>query len=178
MKCSCCGTENIEMARYCRKCGISLQNLIPPEVKQTFPLTKQFVFASYYSRIVAGFFDVLFIFMLNGMLPYLLKYLPLPSSFAHSEAFEGIFQVVFYSSYFVVFWTALGSTPGKRMLGIKVVNKFGQKINLMQAIARYFGYYLSAAVLLAGFWWMIRDPNRQTWHDKIAGTFVVRLLHK
>jgi uncharacterized RDD family membrane protein YckC len=33
---------------------------------------------------------------------------------------------------------------------------------------------LSVMVLFLGFLWMIWDSNKQTWHDKIAGTVVVR----
>jgi len=35
------------------------------------------------------------------------------------------------------------------------------------------GKFISAAVLLIGYIWMLFDKNSQTWHDKIAGTYVV-----
>jgi uncharacterized RDD family membrane protein YckC len=41
-------------------------------------------------------------------------------------------------------------------------------------IGRYFAYYLSTILLGLGFLWIIWDPKKQGWHDKLAGTVVVR----
>jgi uncharacterized RDD family membrane protein YckC len=43
-----------------------------------------------------------------------------------------------------------------------------------QLIGRYLSYYLSSIVLLLGFIWVGFDPRKQGWHDKLAGTLVVR----
>ena len=37
-----------------------------------------------------------------------------------------------------------------------------------------FARYLSAQVLFLGYWWMLWDDNRQTWHDKIVSSIVVK----
>ena len=42
------------------------------------------------------------------------------------------------------------------------------------AIVRALGCFLSLCVVFLGFIWIAFDPNRQAWHDKIAGTVVVR----
>ena len=49
-----------------------------------------------------------------------------------------------------------------------------QPISWGKAILRYIGYIISGLVLLIGFIWIAFDARRQGWHDKIAGTYVVR----
>ncbi|MGZ8994756.1 MAG: RDD family protein, partial [Burkholderiaceae bacterium] len=43
-----------------------------------------------------------------------------------------------------------------------------------QSIGRYFGYYVSTIPLLIGLIWVAFDSRKQGWHDKLAGTVVVR----
>jgi uncharacterized RDD family membrane protein YckC len=73
----------------------------------------------------------------------------------------------------IFFWTLTGQTPGKLLLGLRIVRAKNDQITLWQAIRRYVGYYLSALALYAGYWWVLVDNRRQGWHDKLAGTIVV-----
>jgi glyoxylase-like metal-dependent hydrolase (beta-lactamase superfamily II) len=41
-------------------------------------------------------------------------------------------------------------------------------------LVRYLGYYVSTLPLMLGFLWIAFDPRKQGWHDKMAGTVVVR----
>jgi len=41
-------------------------------------------------------------------------------------------------------------------------------------IGRYFGYYVSGLILALGFIWIAFDKRKQGWHDKLAGTLVIR----
>lgn len=67
-----------------------------------------------------------------------------------------------------------GQTLGKRALGIRVVaSTTGGPIGYGAATGRYFGRILSAIPLLVGYFWMLWDPEKQTWHDKLAGSYVV-----
>lgn len=75
--------------------------------------------------------------------------------------------------YFVFFWTLVGQTPGKMLLGLRVVSPNGTLPTIWQSFRRYIGYYLSAVALYAGYWWVLIDNRRQGWHDKLAGTVVV-----
>ncbi len=43
-----------------------------------------------------------------------------------------------------------------------------------QLIGRYLGYYLSILGLGLGFFWIMWDKRKQGWHDKLAGTLVIR----
>jgi uncharacterized RDD family membrane protein YckC len=71
---------------------------------------------------------------------------------------------------------ATGQTVGKRICGVRVVDaETGQPgVGIGRAIGRYFGRILSGLVLLLGFLWMLWDPKKQTWHDKLARTIVVK----
>jgi uncharacterized RDD family membrane protein YckC len=79
----------------------------------------------------------------------------------------------------VWFWTKYLGTPGKMALRLRVVDaRTGQAISTPQAIGRYFGYYVSILPLLLGFIWVGIDKKKQGFHDKLAGTVVIRDLPK
>jgi uncharacterized RDD family membrane protein YckC len=66
------------------------------------------------------------------------------------------------------------ATFGKRLLGLRVTDLQGQRIDFGRATGRHFGKIISALALLLGFITMISDPRKQTWHDKMAGCLVLR----
>ncbi|GGG18163.1 RDD family protein [Caldovatus sediminis] len=67
------------------------------------------------------------------------------------------------------------ATPGKRVLGLRIVDAgTGGHAALGHLALRYVGYLLSALPLGLGYLWMLWDPRRQTWHDKLGRTLVVR----
>lgn len=77
--------------------------------------------------------------------------------------------------YFSLFtWRWQGQTPGKRLMGIKVVKLNGTHISLWNSFERFSGYSSSASLLLLGFFQYYWDTNHQTTHDKISETIVVQ----
>lgn len=75
----------------------------------------------------------------------------------------------------IVFWLARQATPGKMAVGARIVDaKTGGKPTSTQLILRYLGYYVAMLPLFVGILWVAFDPRKQGWHDKIAGTVVVR----
>lgn len=77
--------------------------------------------------------------------------------------------------YNVYFWSGKnGQTPGKALMGIRVVSTSKGGINMLQASVRYVGYYINTAVLLLGWLYAIVDDKHQGLHDKLAGTRVVK----
>jgi uncharacterized RDD family membrane protein YckC len=86
----------------------------------------------------------------------------------------GAFQLASIA-YFVGFWTWRGQTPGMMALGLRVArDSDGAMPGLARSILRYVGYVLSWIALFIGFVWVAFDSRKQGWHDKIAGTVVVR----
>ena len=86
---------------------------------------------------------------------------------------SSIVATLFVIAYFTFFWTLVGFTPGKAILGLKVVRQNGSNISFFRALLRLFGYWISAIPLFLGFLWVLWDPKRQGWHDKLAGTQVI-----
>jgi uncharacterized RDD family membrane protein YckC len=77
--------------------------------------------------------------------------------------------------YWVVTWSQLGGSLGQKALGLRVVNAAdGTNIGIGKAVLRFIGYIISAIPLTIGLIWAAFDHQKQGWHDKIAGTFVVR----
>lgn len=77
--------------------------------------------------------------------------------------------------YFVVATGLWGRTVGKRLLGLRVVNAVGQPPGIGRALLREIvGKFLSGLLLGLGYLWVAWDERKQGWHDKIAGTTVVR----
>ncbi len=75
----------------------------------------------------------------------------------------------------VIFWMYRQATPGKMAIGARIVDaETGGKPTTGQFIGRYFGYYVSTIPFLLGLIWVGLDPRKQGWHDKLAGTVVVR----
>jgi uncharacterized RDD family membrane protein YckC len=67
-----------------------------------------------------------------------------------------------------------GQTVGKKVMRIKVVRaSTGDQLGFGTALLRWVAHFLSAIVFLLGYFWMLWDPERQCWHDKIARTLVI-----
>ncbi|HEX2191445.1 MAG TPA: RDD family protein [Longimicrobiaceae bacterium] len=77
-----------------------------------------------------------------------------------------------YFTAFLALWR--GQTPGKRMLGIRVVRLDGRPIGWWAAFERFGGYAASIFTGLLGFFQILWDRNRQALHDKVTETVVVR----
>lgn len=80
-----------------------------------------------------------------------------------------------YSALVLALW-AYGLTPGKWMLGIRVIKReTAQPAGFWRmALRQIIGQFVSAILCYLGFVWALVDANRQGWHDKIAKTLVVR----
>jgi uncharacterized RDD family membrane protein YckC len=75
----------------------------------------------------------------------------------------------------VLFWVYRQATPGKIAISARIVDaETGEKPSTGQLVRRYLGYYVSIIPLMAGIVWVAFDPRKQGWHDKLAGTVVVR----
>lgn len=75
----------------------------------------------------------------------------------------------------VLFWIARQATPGKMAIGARIVDaKTGGTPTNVQLVVRYLGYYVAMIPLFIGIVWVAFDPRKQGWHDKLAGTVVVR----
>lgn len=92
-----------------------------------------------------------------------------------SRQYQGL-STLFEAVYFTYFWSAAGKgqTLGSRALNIRVVKTDGSYLDYPGAFLRYIGFFISCVVILIGVIWAAFDAQKQGWHDKIAGTYVVK----
>jgi uncharacterized RDD family membrane protein YckC len=96
-----------------------------------------------------------------------------------SLIFCGLFWVAFSIPFFFVLYETVlisqwkGQTIGKKIMGIKVVSASGDPMDWVKALVRSLSRFLSALLLFLGYFWMLWDDKSQTWHDKLADTYVV-----
>ena len=78
-------------------------------------------------------------------------------------------------AYHVAFWAWKGTTIGGIVVGLRVIRTQGTELRFVDALVRGLASVFSIAALGIGCFWMLQDPERQMWHDKIAGTLVVKV---
>jgi uncharacterized RDD family membrane protein YckC len=86
----------------------------------------------------------------------------------------GNFHIMVLAIYGAVMWKLRGTTVGGIVCDLHVVRLDGRPLDWETAIVRALGCFLSLFVVFLGFIWIAFDRDNQAWHDKIAGTVVVR----
>ena len=133
----------------------------------------------------AGFWIRTWAYFIDGLL-YLLVFIPIFVGVYWADIVESpttfrpgpIYYVLSYfipAFIWVMFWRYQSATPGKMAVSLKIVDAVtGDAPSVSQCIGRYLGYLVSGIPLLLGFLWVGLDRRKQSWHDKLAGTVVVR----
>ena len=129
---------------------------LPPQVLAALPR------AGFWPRMGALLIDVLLVGFLGSFVL---------GSFHH----ESNLHLLVLATYGACMWKLRGSTVGGIVCDLRVVRADGRPIEWETAIVRALGCFLSLAVCGLGFIWIAFDENHQAWHDKIAGTLVVRV---
>ena len=93
----------------------------------------------------------------------------------YSGAWDVLLNYVLPIIAVILFWVYKSATPGKMALKLTIVDaKTGGKPSTGQFIGRYFAYYVSIIPLFLGILWIAFDKRKQGWHDKLAGTVVIK----
>jgi len=80
-------------------------------------------------------------------------------------------------AYFVGLWATTGQTFGLWLVGARVVRQEdGRRLGFRRSLIRLMGYAANLASCSVGFAWAAIDWRKQGWHDKMAGSYVVRRL--
>lgn len=116
--------------------------------------------ASFRDRVAAGILDLIL-----GVLTYQLL-----TDFGRPNVF-----FMFLIAYHIAFWTWKGTTVGGIICQLRVVRVDGGPLRFIDALVRGLSAIFSVVVLGLGVFWILRDPERQAWHDRIAGTYVVKV---
>lgn len=168
VRCKSCGHENIPGARFCANCGAVLAVVESPKPVVSPSSAEPEVAVEYMGfgiRFGAAIIDIVLI----GIISVLFRLTP--------AGMFGLSVPVLWLLYNWLFTGLKGQTPGKMVVGIKVVDARGNKPGLGTAALREIpGKILSLVVpIFLGFLWIIWDERKQGWHDKIADTYVVRV---
>jgi uncharacterized RDD family membrane protein YckC len=78
-------------------------------------------------------------------------------------------------AYHIGFWTWKATTVGGIIMNLRVIRMDGYRLRFVDSLVRGLSGIFSAIVVGLGFLWILRDPERQAWHDRIAGTYVVKV---
>ena len=144
----------------------------------TFESSQEYV--GFWARFGAAIIDSILLIAITFPLLYMIY----GSQYWDSEEFilgvpDFIISWIFPFVATVLFWIYKSATPGKMALKARVVDaKTGNTPTIQQSIIRYIGYYISLLPLGLGYFWVAWDKKKQAWHDKLAGTVVIRPINK
>ncbi len=85
-----------------------------------------------------------------------------------------LFSMLLNICYFTLFVGWRGQTPGKMLLGLKIIRVSGEEVGYARALVRWFGQGLGLLFFGLGFLMVAFSRQKQGLHDKLAGTYVVR----
>jgi uncharacterized RDD family membrane protein YckC len=152
---------------------------LPPKAELADPpmLTEHTEYAGFWVRVVASIIDTILVILITWPLLvalYGMAYFETEEVFFIHGPGEFLISYVMPAVAVVAFWVWKQATPGKLILGARVVDaRTGQTLSTTRAIVRYLGYFVSMIPLGLGLLWVAFDPRKQGWHDKIAGSVVV-----
>lgn len=133
-------------------------------------------YAGFWIRVGASLIDTIFVSILIAPILtaiYGVNYWVGESS-VHG-IWELLFSYILPAIMVLVFWIYRSATPGKMITKIIIVDaETGGRPSVAQLIKRYLGYFLSIIPLCLGLIWVGIDKRKQGWHDKIAGTVVIK----
>lgn len=75
--------------------------------------------------------------------------------------------------FFVCFWKLAGQTLGMRTWRIRIVDNQGGDVSWRSATLRYFAAAISCGVLGLGYLWILVDPEKRAWHDRLSRTRLI-----
>ncbi len=134
-------------------------------------------YAGFWIRFVASVIDSVLVLMVTAPILFAIygeEYLNFTA--VNLGAADLLVTRVLPAIAIVVFWIYRAATPGKMVFATRIVDaRTGAALSTGQCIGRYLGYYVSIFTLGLGFLWVAIDPRKQGFHDKLAGTVVVRV---
>ena len=130
--------------------------------------------AGFWKRLSAYVLDTGILFIVYGIV-----YMAILQRLAAGWSWS-LVDLILGAGYFSYLWSGAsplgaGQTVGSRMYGLRVIRTDGSDLGLVQALIRWAGLLLSFMIVCIGVIWVAFDADKQGWHDKIAGTYVIRV---
>ncbi len=135
-------------------------------------------YAGFWIRVLASLIDTI---LLLAVISPILMAVYGKEYWLDSAIFSGywdfVLNYIFPAIVIIIFWVYKSATPGKIVLKLKIADaETNEKPSTGQFIGRYFAYYVSTIPFCLGLIWVGFDKRKQGWHDKLAGTVVIRSL--
>ena len=146
--CPSCGASLTVEAKFCAECGDQLSGEIA---------------AGFWIRFGAVLIDTVIIIVVLVVLT------------AIADTTGYILGLAIGIAYTVGFWVSSGATPGKMVLGLKVVTVDGDPIGLGKALLRILGYWVNGLTLYIGYLFIAFRKDKRGLHDLIASTKAIRV---
>lgn len=133
---------------------------VPPPAPVFTQGMAQYPRATFLDRLAAFVLDCILVAIANGLL-----------DMRNSDGFFFLLLL----AYHIAFWAWRGTTLGGIICSLRVTRTDGTDLRPVDAVVRGLSGIFSIAALGIGCLWMLQDSESQMWHDKIAGTLVVKV---
>ncbi len=127
-------------------------------------------------RLGAVFYDSLLLAALLMLVSFV--YIPLVGRIlppAVSRPFYQLLLLAVSYAYFAGFWVRGGQTLGLRTWKLRLIGRDGGPVTWSRATWRFLAAMFSWLCLGLGFLWVVVDPEKLAWHDRLSNTRLVRL---
>jgi serine/threonine protein kinase len=148
---------------------------VPAPVPTPAPAVAPFQFAGFGQRFIASLIDGIVLWIAGVLIGAIALVLASDSTYDSLTCCLQLLPTGLSFSYYTYFHAHSGQTPGKKAMRIKVVSSDGSPVSTGKSIVRTIGYWISTLFFCLGFLWMLWDQDKQTWHDKMAGTYVIKV---
>lgn len=141
---------------------------------------RPFQYVGFWTRVLITLLDSCWVIAIIGPILYFIYGADYLSNMDMQASGLSIgIQYLIPAAMTLLFWLVRSATPGKMLLKAVIVdaNTMG-KPSKGQLITRYLGYFVSTIPFGLGLIWVGIDDKKQGWHDKMAGTVVVRFTGK
>ena len=138
--------------------------------------TGQMQFASFGARAGAYVVDSIIVYVLTFVL-VTVRTLGFVFGGEAAQMLSIVMTVVIFQAVVGIYWWfyTTGWSPGRALVGIRIVDAVGQRPGARRGIGRLLMAQVSGLAIGIGYLAMLWSPQRQTWHDAAAGTYVIRV---
>ncbi|MCL2905342.1 RDD family protein [Shewanella fodinae] len=139
-------------------------------------ITENYQYVGFWERFAATMLDVLLILLITLPLTFWLygDKLVNDHSLIHGPA-DLVINYLLPPVLVLLFWRYRSATPGKMLIKAAIIDaNSGGRPSMRQWLIRYLAYIPATLPLCLGLLWVAFDPRKQGWHDKLAGTLVIK----
>lgn len=164
--CANCGHEVAAGVAFCPQCGAAQ----PGAMAGTITVAGR-QYAGFWRRVVGRIIDSIVVGIVGGTIGAIIGGGGLEGG---GNPAGNLVEFVISAGYFLFFWTR-GQTLGQMAMGVRLVDATGNPPDLQHAVIRLLMSFVSGIALGLGFLWAAFHAEKRTWHDMVAGTWVVRV---